>query len=597
MNIKKYFNRAILMIALSALILSSCEDFYDEPIMSDITEEVIFSDTLKAIGVLNSAYFIVPYYFPEGGKDKDGIRKTLRIGYNLTASTTDEGISSINWTGAHMRYYNNSISPLTVGAEGPESNNQEFVFEDNYVYIRKLYKYLDNVKDIPNATDYFKKTTTAEAKLLIAMAYFEYFKRYGSVPLVDHVIGANEEIDESRPPLNELISFIDDLIVEAIADLPAQWPEYNRLRVNKGSAYFLRSRLWLYAASPLFNTSQPYIDNGEGNKFICLGTDNDPELWKKAAQYSKEVIDFCESNGYALIDTDNPVVDYTHATRDFLGNTEVVLGSRRHEQANQGDAFYFRNLPPRETRASQGTAGTCPTQNFVDMYETVDGSEIDYANVAPGTTPWDKLDPRFHASIIHDKAQFGAGTIGIMTKNDPLADKSDKYNAEWVSGYFMRKFFHEEHYLKSNKGLNFDLVCMWMRLPELYFNYAEALNEYSPGHSDILTYLNKTRNRANMPDIVASGQDAVREAIRKEKAIEFAFEDQRFFDLRRWLRGDLITQKKFGIKRVSGGGYQIVDAPSDRQYFDYEWHDKFYLLPFPEYEIQKDKGLTQNPGY
>jgi hypothetical protein len=593
MNINRHIKQFVLLIGILALAFTACEDFYEEPIMSDITEEIIFSDTLKAIGVLNSAYFIVPYYFPEGGKDKDGIRKTMRLGYNLTASVTDEGISSINWSGAFKRYYNNSIDPLTVGKDGPESGMQEFVFEEPYYYIRKLYNYLDNVNTIPGASEGFIRQTSAEANLLIAMAYFELMKRYGSVPLVDHVIGANEIVDETRPELSTMISFIDGQITKALPDLPVRWPEYYRMRVNRGSAYFLRSRLWLWAASPLFNTSTPYIDNGDLNKCICLGTDNDPALWEKAAQYAKEAIVFCEANGYALVDTDDPEADYTLATRDLPNNTEVVLASRRHQNANQGDPFYFRSLPPRETRASQGCASVCPTQNFVDMYETIDGSEVDYASA----NPWTKLDPRFHASIIHDKAAFGAGIIGIMHKNDPLADNTDKYNAEWVSGYFMRKFFHSEHYLKSNKSLSFDLVCMVMRLPELYFNYAEALNEYSPGHPDIMTYLNKTRIRAHMSPITANGQHEVREAIRKEKAIEFAFEDHRFFDLRRWLRGDLITQKKLGVKRAAGGGYVIVDAPQDRQYFDYKWDDKFYLLPFPEYEIQKAKGLTQNPGY
>ncbi|TKG95611.1 RagB/SusD family nutrient uptake outer membrane protein [Puteibacter caeruleilacunae] len=602
MRLRNIFKSIILSVAGFGGI-TSCNDYFEEPITSDITMEVVFFDTLKAKGMLNSAYSVLPFMFPtSSGTSEAGYLDNSRLHQHILAHVSDEAISARN-IGGFQLFVENAISPLIVGKNGGNVTRLEHTYEEPYYFFRKAFLYLENVNSIPDAPESFVKRTSAEAKMLIAVGYLELMMRYGSVPYMDHAIAAGEQVDATRMPLAEFVDKVDALILEAREDLPVRWTDDNIGRVTKATAYFLRSRLWLWAASPIFN--KPSADYGSpsfaesvGVPEVNMGTSYNADLWKKAADMAKEAIDFCESNGYALVNTGNPIEDYTLATRDLIGttpNTEVIQISRRTGLVHGNSIFNKRHLPPREGNVSKSTSSCCITQNFVDLYETVDGSTPDYET----DNPWVNLDPRFHASVVHDRAKFGAGTIGMMKKNsDPKFKNIDKYNDWWTTGYVLRKFLHPEHWLKANAKVQFDLVSMYMRLPELYFSYAEALNEYSPGHADILIYLNKTRERAQMPDITAGSQDEMREKIHREKAVEMAFEDQRYFDCKRWLQGSIITQKKMGAqRRKGGGGYDIAECMATKQYANYEFLSKYYLWPFPVDEIMKDIGLVQNPGY
>ena len=592
---KRIIQNILIGVVISTLIWApSCDNYFEEPITSSITLDTVFSDVLKAEKGLNAAYYLVPFMFPTAWSPVDnGYRNVSRVHQNTTASISDEAVSSLNWGGAHKLYYVGSMNALNAGVNNGDKRMFEHIFEEPYYYMRRAYIFLENVESVPGATQEFIDTKSAEAKLLIAMGYFELLKRYGSCPWVGSVIGANDEVDETRPPLAEFVDNIDRLIEEAKPNLPDRWDSSNRGRVNKASAYFLRSRLWLWAASPIFNNSTPFI-SGPADAAISFGS-YDQDRWRKAADMAKEAIDYCESVGFSLVNTNDPILDYTLATRDLNGhveNTEVILFSREGGSYNgkhSANNFFGRHKPPSRNKSSKGCAASCPTHNFVQLYETVDGSDFDLSS----SNPWEKLDPRFHASIIHDRAEYGGAVIGIMQKRDALAETIDTYNDEWITGYWLRKFMHPEHHTDQN--LTFDMPYFYMRLPELYINYAEALNEYSPGHSDITTYINKTRQRVGMPNIPSLGQDEMREAIYREKAVEFAFEDQRYFDLKRWLRGEEIHKTKIGVKRSADGGYEIAEVPGDRQYIP--WNDKFYLMPFPDYEIQKGLGLIQNPGF
>ncbi|MCG8580832.1 MAG: RagB/SusD family nutrient uptake outer membrane protein, partial [Bacteroidales bacterium] len=227
----------------------------------------------------------------------------------------------------------------------------------------------------------------------------------------------------------------------------------------------------------------------------------------------------------------------------------------------------------------------------------------------------ENLDPRFHASIVHDKADFGGVRINAniytsMDKpsNKPKANKDLK--SGWMTGFYMRKFLHEDQY--TDKNLDYDIPYLYMRLPELYLNYAEALNEAQPGNTDITFYLNLLRDRAGMPDVSSLAQDEMRQLIRNERAIELIFEDQRFFDVKRWkIAAETIGATKYGIHRINEddidagltdengvpyefGDYMVKECPENQQR---NWDDKLYLMPFPRYEILKDRGLVQNPGY
>ncbi len=596
----KYISTKILGFAALFLVLfSACEDFYDEPIEESINKELVFQNAVNAEKVLNRAYFQIPYKWPISWGSSTNQNKGA-MQQAITACVTDEGVNAaFRYSGAAL-YYNGTLGPDNVGAQG-DRHKIEHIFEAPYHYFRQAYLFLENIDAVPDASDEFKLRKKAEAKLLIAIGYFELIKRYGSVPWVDHVFGPTEVADETRPPLEELIHNVDTLIVEAIEGLPEKgdYNDANQGRVTKSAAHFLRSRLWLWAASPLFNADEPYLPFAQ-KELICLGESKD--RWTKVVEVTEKAIEQCEKY-HSLVKTGDPKADYTLATRDLIGNTEVVLFSRwtgtlNGKPGNNNHTLYGHYLPPGCAGESSGRLGFLGiTQNFVEMYETVDGSTIDLTS----DNPWKSLEPRFHASVIHDNADFGGTAIDTdrketVGKGDDAKTRGNPKIVHVTTGYYLRKFLHEEH--MKDQNLRFDPAYFYMRLPELYLNYAEALNE-APDRKEGLAkqYVDKIRERAGVAAIPAGlGYKDLQQVIQKERAIELAFEDQRMFDTKRWkIAAKTLGATKYGVRtNWDGTGYVKVECDAAVQR---TWYDKYYLMPFPQYEVQKGMGLVQNPGY
>lgn len=617
-RVKKYLK--IVGVSLLVFMMNNaCDEYFPEPIEKFITQDTIFNSPLNAEKLLNSAYYQVPFNWPYSWNSENSLDKSDRLRQNILANITDESICGSTWTGAPLFYYGECLlNADNVGRKSGSSKMQdrrsvEHLFEDPYVFFNRAFTFIENVGNTRGASEQWIKETKAQAQILNAIGYYELIRRYGSVPWVDHVLLPNEVISEERPPLKDIIEWVDAWIVEAIPNLPESYNETNQGRITRAAAHALRSRLWLLAASPLFNSASPYMDNGEGNHAIWMGG-YDASLWQKAANVTREAIEYCEGAGYALVSTGNPVSDYTTGTRDLIGNSELILFSRRVTSWSgdrSGGYLYGRYLPPRGAWTNNATGWANVTQNMVALYETTDGSDVNLRD----DNPWEKLDPRFHASIVHDKGSFGGSVINAnlyKSMNAPVANpvSNSALQNGWMTGFYMRKFLHEEQY--SNSTLRFDASYPYMRLPELYLSYAEALNEVSPGHGDIAANLNKLRARAGMPNVPSLGQDEMRELIRNERTIELIFEDQRFFDVKRWKIADqTIGGTKYGIHRINEddvangltdengvayefGDYMVKECPANRQRI---WNDRLYLMPFPRYEINKGKGLVQNPGY
>ena len=129
----------------------------------------------------------------------------------------------------------------------------------------------------------------------------------------------------------------------------------------------------------------------------------------------------------------------------------------------------------------------------------------------------------------------------------------------------------------------------------MLLNYVEALNDYDPGHSDILKYLNQVRNRAGMPNIVSGkSQDEMRRLIRHERRVELCCERLRYYDTRRWLIAEQTDAGNFyGMNVDADGNAFYVRTVFETRVFRKE----FYLFPIPQSEINKDKNIVQNPGW
>jgi len=244
-----------------------------------------------------------------------------------------------------------------------------------------------------------------------------------------------------------------------------------------------------------------------------------------------------------------------------------------------------------------GWGGTQPTQNLVDEYEMTDGLAFNVSPLYNANKPYKNRDPRFGASILYDSAMWIGGEIelkqggkeGIGTANDATK-----------TGYNLRKFM-DTTIIKVNpdNGYNNWIV---IRLGEVLLNYAEAQNEAIGPDQSVYDAVNAIRQRpsVNMPPLPAGlTQLQMRNKIRHERTVELAFEEQRFFDLRRWKGADgkylaetILNSPVYGLKTSNDRSTRTKFKLEDRVYLP-----KHRLLPIPQSEININRNLVQNPGW
>lgn len=163
------------------------------------------------------------------------------------------------------------------------------------------------------------------------------------------------------------------------------------------------------------------------------------------------------------------------------------------------------------------------------------------------------------------------------------------------TGYYMRKLVDESQTVGQTSRTTDGIV---FRLSELYLNYAEASNEYSPGHADIATYINRIRNRAGQPNLPTGlSKDQMRERIRNERRIELLAENHRFWDVRRWKIASQTEQNIFGMKAI-----RDASAPGGFRYERFQvekipWRNAMLVIPITLDETFRNPNLEQNPGW
>ncbi len=418
-----------------------------------------------------------------------------------------------------------------------------------------------------------------EARVLRAYYFFELARRYGDIPMPLTKLTVEEANTIAKTPFNEVIDFIAAECDEAASHLPKTFVgmEGDEIgRVTRGFALAVKAKALLYAASPLFNTT------GEKAK------------WQKAAAAAK-----------AIIDMDYYKLDPAEKANNYLSD-EVVLAICRSES----QSFERYNYPVRFTYGDRTSmAGSYPTQNLVDAFQTLAGYDITLTSDGwttddPNfdvTNPYEGRDPRFARAILANGMTFKGSSIETYVGGrDYSKTRSDLGT---VTGYYLRRYLIEDVDFTPEAQVTAKHQWIIYRYAEALLSYAEALNEYlgSPTATDgtftlsALDALNQVRANAGMPAVTAASADAFREAVRREWRVEFAFEDHRFWDVRRWDIG-LSTQGQIDGVQITRNGNT----------FDYKrvtvekrtWAPKMNLYPIPQTELFCNPNLQpQNNGW
>lgn len=639
-------NRIYTIIAcFLATVIYSCSDVLNQAPDGKISLEEVFGDNDKTMYYLNTCYSSINakgclYFFWSRGP------------VNWCDDSWDADDLDVSWA-ASRRYYdgNASASDFPANYNNGDSGNESVSWARSFQRIRNCAVFLQNIPNAKVNSESDRSRWTAEAHILRAYYYSELLMWFGcSLPIIREPYTYDADFSKvERSSFHDVVEFIVEDCDAALACEELPWritTDSEAMRMTKAVAWAIKSRMTLFAASPLYN---------DGNNY-----------WEEAYSVNKAAVQALESNGYALYDKLNQAAVWGDekaylptAASQYFNEYFCNSGAYAADPADKETIYQLRDGANSDLAYVDGIGailgyktGTCPSQELVDAFETIDGQPVldlakpylDEQHLKPNynssnttydkNNPYANRDPRFYATVYYngskrycnwsteaEKKSFenlgqGKGeNVRIITTWDayedaegniinspePLMGRSMTGRTPTRTGYFQRKFLH------PNSGVEMRLNGARhkdYRLAEIYLNFAEAAME--AGHTDeAITYVNKVRARAGMPGLSAglSGEN-LRQRIHNERRVEFALEGNRYFDVRRWHKPDedLSATDRWitgaHITHMQDGTYKYERTIlKERQCYTNKW----LKMPIPLTEVNNMRAITgedwQNPGW
>lgn len=447
-----------------------------------------------------------------------------------------------------------------------------------YAGIAQANYYLENAPDDFPQTQYLQdykdrmqqlKNFPFEVRFLRAWYHFELMRRYRNIVIMDHSLSP-EEVNDKKPvdfhTATEWIVSELDAIIPSLPESYASFVTGRTNRVTKGAAMAFKARILLYDASPLNNP------------------DGDQDRYVKAAKAAKDVLD---SGLYSLV-KEKEINNFN--ARGY------IFGIIR----SASNGLESTNFP---IGVEGGNSGACPSQNLAEAFDMKDGTPFDWNNAEHRALALDASarDPRFAKTLYVNGDKFKGTPLEMWYGGQNAAPKT----GATPTSYYLRKVLIEETSFVTGNAISYPHIYPIIRYAEMYLDYAEALFE-ATGNPDFkgtlsgtdftmspLEAVNAVRTRAGV-GILKDGKD-FRKRLHNEHRVEFAFENHRFWDIRRWKEGEL-TEEILGLSLVldqeSGEISYTREVVQERP-----WDDKYYWYPYSEYERYKNHNLIQNPGW
>jgi len=523
--------------------------------------------------------------------------------------------------------------------------------------IRNCNIFLENVKDLSKVRDLrLDERTRWIAEVTFLKAYYHYYllRMYGPIPLVDvniDISAPEEEVRIKRKPFDECVNYISGLLDQAAPNLPPVILDRSTElgRITRPIALAIKAKLWLLAASPLFNGNPDYINFKDKDGVNLFPASYDAAKWDKAAEYAKAAIDAAEAAGHSLhrfLGTTFQLSDTT-LLQLSIRTSMTERWSTEHVWANPNSRAGFdmqaRAMPKLAAEASgQARMQFAAPMKIVEMFYSSHGVPInedkliDFSNryttrlavsserfyikegYETARINFDR-EPRFYAFLGFDggvwykydsPSNTDENTWVVEAKYTQASGATDALGFLNETGYFVKKLVDwNATHTNSNQGINYrDYPWPEIRLPDLYLMYAEALNESQGPIGDVLVYLDKIRTRAGLEGVAAAWskystnptkyttKDGMRDIIHQERGIELSFEGQRFWDLRRWKKAaESINQAITGwsVYQDKTPDYYRVRTIYTQNFVS----PRDYLWPIRIDDLRVNPNLVQNPGW
>ena len=669
---KKIFSY-ILALGMATGFFSACVDdinvgnaFLEKAPGVDVNIDTVFSKAEYTRNFLWSAYGQLYCTYTSGNMMNGAPIDVLSDSYHCY----------VGWGGPIQSYY-----PGGLTEDAQDTDNGNFMGKFSYstkglgdvaggrvsIYetVRKCWQIIENIDRVPDMSDTEKSCLKGEAYTIMASRYFDAFRNFGGLCLVRKAYAVGEDFHDGRSTAWQTVEFIDSLIQCAVDEKGYRWNVPNddigqwSGRLTKASARALRAKVWMFAASPLFNNDQPYMTYDkkptglEDELHVWFGK-KDPTLWNRCLQACNDFFADNAANGnyYQLVQpTSNDEAGYRTAYRRAY---RYRNDATHHEKIFDAHPTQLFSSSVQDGTVSNGwgwgwngwtidcvrQGGQVPTNELMECFGMQDGRNFPYENLyGAGNNPqgidmFENRDPRLYETMVVPRHDLPAGfDYAGANYNDPwvggcLQNNSNfNSNADDVaSGYVKFKWF-----LDYKGGSRYDdeyIGVSYIRLAEMYLISAEAKAE-TGDLKGALDDLHVVRSRVGLgrletmnPELnLTSNKDNLINEILRERNCEIGAEcGDRLYDMVRRMRQDLFTKPLHEIRvyRLDSAGNRME---GDTQYkvgdpwpkFEYEkpeivvghrrwwdagyWTNKWYLDPVSRVEIQKGYGLTQNPGW
>jgi starch-binding outer membrane protein, SusD/RagB family len=632
-KISKY----LCAFALGLLCVSCNDNFFDTIPGDRLTLDQTFSQATSTESFLANVYSYVPDEFSQ--------RFTSGTAGPWTGGSSE---AEYVWSFVESQKVNN-------GSLDPSASLIGKYWNEYYKGINKASIFMERIDKCLDMDPVLRPRRKAEARALRAYYYFNLLKIYGPVVLLgENSIPPDASFDAVQLPRNsvdECVDFISKQLDQASTDLPDSPNEGERGRITRPMALAFRSQVLLYAASPLFNGNTDYamMKNTDGKQLISQ--EFSQTKWELARDAAKLFLDQFVPNQYFLNKIGvpgvnlNPYMSYRETVRgDNSNDTSKLNKEMIFFRISADDASFQYEMTPFHSGAPnndyKGSGGKSVTQEMVDLYFTNNGLRIDddptYKSTGMSTkayndkfvssqlfapintfNQWVAREPRFYADVtFNNSIWLKTDPSKIITTTFFNGNSGQKVggNDYPVTGYIVRKGAPLGSWGADGRA------CILLRLAEIYLNYAEACNECGD-FVEAIKYVNIIRQRAGVPEYGTGtdsnnltrinypvSKDEIRNRIRRERCIELSFENQRYFDVRRWKVADMAVGDGwvYPTYHLGGEGGEFhglnvsQDPPSFFKTVVFEkrtFEKKHYLFPVPQSEININKKLVQTTGW
>ena len=591
----KKFSLIYIIMALS--VFASCEKMFEPKNVGEVSDEAMWIVPDMAQGVLMSVYNAIP----NRPDSYDG---------NFLDVATDNAVTNS---------FSESIYRLGMGSVS-STNNPLGVWSKCYNQFQNIHMFLD--KGLTDTTKYVPSNPVEDAatkERLKGEAY--YLRAWWGAYLLQHVGGRTSSGEALGYPIvtkfiteKEAADFswikrdsYEDCVAQIVADcdaaallLPTDAEGAYIGRATAKMAEFLKARVLLNAASPAYQPADIVTINGMGD-FKVVNQEAYNAKWQDAMMQAQTVLDMCGNPQYVALQRTDIV--------DINQNNPVTPSHFIFRYYFQSNGMETRHYPP----FYQGGCQTMPSQNLVDAYPMrsngypidVEGSGYDPQN------PYADRDARMDQTIYHHGSKFTdldtCVIDSVMGGRDSESFMNGGSRAS-RTGYYLHKFLsHRENMLNPIQTATALHFYPTMRLAEIFLNFAEAANEvYGPTTvppgctASAYEIIKSIRQRAGgivddqYIEIAKESKDEFRKMILNERRLEFAFENFRFWDLRRRLLPLNETIKGISVTRDADGKLTYTEKVVEERGFDAL---RYYYLPLPYAEVQKNPQMINNMDY